>query len=195
MSRLSEIMNKYVVPGDPVCTMEEFLPGSGVYEEGGVIRSSVTGRVQVDLNLRIVNIKPTLKVPQLPGRGDVVYGTLIVLHDELAITKIFANELGIKYHNPFTGLIHISQAADKFIKSFYEILAVGDVVKAKILNNFTPYNLTIKEPKLGVVVAYCSVCGAVLKRHSSEVLKCPKCGNMEKRKLSVDYGNLKGIHT
>lgn len=190
MSRLKELTRLWVVPGDNVCVVEEFLPGTGVYEDGGFIRSSTVGLVSVDLRSRVVNVKST-KTPYLPSRGEVVYALVTVLHEELAITKIFASELGRRYANHFTGLLHVSQVLDRFVKNVYEVLAVGDVIKAKILNDSIPYMLTIKEARLGVILAYCSLCGTQLRRQSTDSLRCPKCDNVEKRKLSLDYGTFK----
>lgn len=190
MSRLRELTKLGVVPGDSVCVVEEFLPGAGVYEDGGVIRASTVGLVSVDLRSRVINVKST-KTPHLPTRGEVVYALVTVLHEELAITRIFASELGRKYVNHFTGLLHVSQVHEKFVRSINEVLAVGDVIKAKILNDSIPYTLSVKEARLGVMLAYCSLCGTQLRRQSTDSLRCPKCDNVEKRKLSLDYSTFK----
>lgn len=188
---MKEITNMKATPGEAICVIEEFLPGNWVYEDDGIVRAAVVGKVIPDLRLRTVNLKPHVKIPQLPTKGDVVYGIVTVLHDELAIIKIFASESGRKYINPFTGTIHITQVQESYVKNFYEVLAVGDIIKAKVLNNSTPYSAAIKEQKLGVVMAYCTICGSPMRKHQSDTLKCSKCGNVEKRKLSVNYGNIK----
>lgn len=72
------------------------------------------------------------------------------------------------------------------MQSLLDVVRPGDYVKAKVLNNSIPYQLTLKEPDLGVVEAYCSVCGGLLYR-SGDVLVCSLCGNREKRKTSLSY--------
>jgi exosome complex component CSL4 len=191
MSRLKELNGLGVVPGDTLCVIEEFLPGNWTYDYDNVVRATVVGRVVTDLRSRIINVKPTVKTPQLPSKGEVVYAVVTLLYDDVAITKVSASESGRKYPNPFTGLLHISQVQEGYIKNFYEVLAVGDVIKAKVLNNNTPYILTIKEPKLGVVLAYCNVCGSLMKKHLTDTLKCSVCGNLEKRKLSINYSSVR----
>ncbi|MEM1680441.1 MAG: exosome complex RNA-binding protein Csl4 [Sulfolobales archaeon] len=191
MSRLKELMNMDAVPGTALCVIEEFLPGSWVYEEEGVVRAAVVGKVSPDLRLRTISVKPCVKTPQLLSKGNIIYGLVTILYEELAVIKIFANELGRRYDNPFTGLLHITQVQEGYVRNFYDVLAVGDIVKAKVLNDTTPYSITIKEQKLGVVMAYCTICGSPMRKYQSDTLKCFKCGNIEKRKLSTSYAVIK----
>ncbi len=191
ISKLRELTNMDAVPGIALCVIEEFLPGNWVYEDQGVVRAAVVGKVRPDLRSRAISIRPSVKTPQLPSKGDVVYGLVSILYEELAIIKLFAGESGRRYSNSFTGLLHITQVQEGYVRNFYDVLAVGDVVKARVLNNTTPYSITIKEQKLGVVMAYCTVCGSPMKKHRSDTLKCLKCGGIEKRKLSVNYAIIK----
>jgi len=193
VSRVSEIDGKAVVPGDAVCVIEEFMPGAWTYVANGIIRAAVAGKVQVDIVTRTVSVKPFVKLFEIPVRGHYVYGYVVMVRDEFAIAKITSSAHHVRYAGAFTGLLHISQSSDRFIKNLYDVLRVGDIVKAKVLNDATPYNLTLKEPKLGVVMAFCGMCGSKLMKLSSDTLKCPSCGNIEKRKVSIDYGNLKGL--
>lgn len=190
MSRLRGLAGLGVVPGDGVCVAEEFLPGSGVYEDGGVIRSSSVGFTSIDLRSRVLSVRP-IKHPYLPSRGEVVCAVVTVLHEELAVARLFASESGRRYANPFTGLLHVSQVHEKFVRNLSELLAVGDIIKARVLNSSVPYMLTVREARLGVVLAYCSICGTQLRRQSTDTLRCPRCDNVERRKLSLDYGVLK----
>ena len=195
MDRVSEINGKAVVPGDTICVIEEFLPGPWTYTDNGVVRATITGKVQVDIVTRTVSIKPSVKLLEIPMRGYYVYGYVVMVKDEFAIIRITrtSSTHRIKYTSTFTGLLHISQSSDKFIKNLYDVVRVGDIVKAKVLNDAPPYNLTLKEPKLGVVLAFCGVCGGKLAKISTDTLKCSLCGEIEKRKVSIDYGNLKGL--
>lgn len=193
MSRIEQIRGKKVVPGEEVCIVEEFTSGIGTYEEDGVVRATLSGIVEPDTTLRVVHVRPKVKLPRMPSRGDIVYAVTHVVRDEIMIAKIVADGQGKKYLNPFTGLLHISQASDRFVKDLYEVVRVGDLIKAKVLGYAPPYNLTLKEPRLGVVLGFCSICGGLLKKLSTDTLKCPECGNVEKRKVSLDYGNVKGF--
>ena len=193
--RLKEINGKYVMPGDDVCVIEEFMPGIGTYEDRGIVKAALIGITQVNMNSRTVSIKPLTKELRLPSRNDVVIGIVVLVKDEYSLVKILTDSSGVKYQTPFTAILHISQVSNKFVRSLYDVVRVGDLVKAKVLNDFIPYNLTIKEPKLGVVMAFCGKCGQVLKPKDNELLTCPICGNSEKRKVSIDYGKIKGLTT
>ncbi|RLG77482.1 MAG: RNA-binding protein [Thermoprotei archaeon] len=193
MGRIEEINGRAVVPGDTICVIEEFLPGPWTYVDGGAIKAAITGNVYVDITTRTVGVRPTVKLFEVPMRGGYVYGYVVMVKDEFAIIKIVSNTHGTKYASTFTGLLHVSQSSDKFIKNLYDVVRVGDIVKAKVLNDAPPFNLTLKEPRLGVILAFCGICGSRLTRLSTDTLKCPSCSNIEKRKVSIDYGNLKGL--
>jgi len=192
-NRIKELTNRGVVPGDALCVIEEFLPGPGTYEYNGVVRAALVGSTIADLNTRVINVKPRIREPILPRRGSIVYGIIVLIREEYAIVRLVSDVSGIKYHTSFTAILHISQVTDKFIKDLFEVLRMGDIVKAKVLNDSIPYNISIKDPKLGVVLAFCGRCGSLLKFESGDLLKCPACGNSERRKVSADYGKLKGL--
>ncbi|MCD6428582.1 MAG: exosome complex RNA-binding protein Csl4 [Desulfurococcales archaeon] len=193
MGRVEEINGKAVVPGDTICVIEEFLPGPWTYVVDGAIKAAITGRVYVDIAMRTVSVRPTVKLFEVTMRGTYIYGYVVMVKDEFAIIKVVGSAHGTKYASTFTGLLHISQSSDKFIKNLYDVVRVGDIVKAKVLNDAPPFNLTFKEPRLGVILAFCGTCGHRLTKLSTDTLKCPICGNIEKRKVSIDYGNLKGL--
>jgi exosome complex component CSL4 len=86
----------------------------------------------------------------------------------------------------FRGVLHISQAAETRIQSLYDVIRLSDVVRVRVLNNYIPFVVTMKDARLGVIAAYCSRCGAPLVKEK-DVLKCRVCGNTEMRKLAPDY--------
>jgi len=194
LGRLDEIQGRRVTPGEEICVIEEFLPGVGTFDQDGVVRAAMTGVTQVDILSRVVFVKPSVNLPKIPEKGEVVYGIVQVVKDEFAIVKIAGDYHGRRYPTCFTGLLHISQSTDRYVKNLYEVVRVGDVLKAKVLNNYPPYNLTIKEHRLGVVLAFCGKCGNRMARSSNDTLKCDSCGNIEKRKVSSDYGQLRVLH-
>ncbi len=192
MSRIKELHQKFVEPGDEIGVIEEFIPGVGTYVDSlGVIRASLPGYVLVDMMSRQVVVRQATKVPRIPKKGECVYGVVVNVRDELAIVHLISDCQGSRYSSEFTGLLHISQAADKYLKDIHEAVGLGDIIKARVTSDKLPYGLSLREGRNGVVIAFCSKCGSALKKLSGEVLACPKCGNREKRKVSPDYGNLK----
>jgi len=192
VKRVEEISKLKLTPGDDVCVIEEFLPGVGAYEHKGLVKSAVVGTPKLDLNLRVVYVTPLSKKPSMPEAGSLVYGVVVLVKDEYAVVKIVCDAKGTRYSTPFTGVIHITQVSDKYVKSLYELLGLGDVVKAKVLNDSIPYNLTIKEARLGIVATSCRVCGGKLVK-TGEGLKCSECGTVDKRRVSSEYGHIKCV--
>ena len=186
----SKLQGLPVAPGDPLCVIEEFMPGEGVYvDENGVIRAARLGVVEVDMASRRISVRPAQRKPVTPSKGSAVYALLYAVpREDLALFKVFAGERAVPFSGVFTGVLHISQAADHMIKSIYDVVKPGDIVRATVLSSTPPYMLSIKRPQDGVVLAYCSVCGAPLYREpGSSTLVCTRCGNREKRKIAANY--------
>ena len=69
-----------------------------------------------------------------------------------------------------------------------DVCKPGDIIRAKVISEKNRiYHLTTNDNGLGILYAFCSRCGTLLEPQRYE-LKCPKCGNIENRKMSSDYG-------
>ncbi len=184
---------RFVVPGDLLAVIEEYFPGEGTYvlEERGEIRAAVAGHPFIDVRARRLNVRPAGRTPKVPKRGSTVYGYVsMVPRDDLALVRTTMEYplLKIRELEWFPGILHISQASDKYVNSIYQVVRLGDIVKAQVLNSKPPYILSIRQPSYGVVAALCSRCGALLeKRPGTHLLICPRCGNKESRKTSPSY--------
>lgn len=175
------------VPGDLIGVAEEFLPGPGTYEVNYQIRSAIVGRVVKDLRSKVVRVEP-LKVLKMPQPGATVLAVVTEIREDFARAKILAvNNVFTHYY--FTGILHVTQVVERVgeVKHMFNYVRLGDLVRARVLNHTPPYLLSIRDPKLGVVLASCSRCGATLKLHG-EKLKCSQCGNVETRKVGHGYG-------
>ncbi len=179
--------SRLVTPGEPLCAPEEFMPGPGTYVDGGHVRAAQLGIASYDLKTRIVTVKPLASQPRIPKTGDVVLGVVVNIRDELATLKIVADDKGENYSGTYTGILHVSQVSTRYVKVVEEAVKMGDLMKVKILRDSVPYQLTLKDARLGVVAAACSNCGGLLVKTSSGQLKCPRCGSVERRKTAPDY--------
>lgn len=183
-------MKSIVVPGEMICVEEEFTPLEGVYTLDGIVRASTVGIPMYDTVGRKVYVKP-IKNLKRPKSGDVVIGVVDRVRDEMATVKIVGYDVASTFKHTFTGILHVSQVMDSRIQSIHDYVKLGDFVKVKILNSYIPYIVSMKDPKLGVVLAYCSRCGFQLVK-AGDTLKCMRCGNIENRKISTDYMLVKG---
>ncbi len=184
---MPERTRKLVTPGDILGVEEEFIPIHGAYvDHESFIRSQVVGLVFTDIIKKNIIVKHVKDKPLVPKQGDTVEGIVTGVSDDLAFINIYSiNDKFARTIN-FTGVIHISQVSTEFLSSMYDALRLGEVVRAKVLNNNYPFQLTTKDPTLGVIVAYCSKCGETLRRRNDKLV-CPRCGNVEKRKISSYY--------
>ncbi len=179
---------RIVLPGDKLYVVEEFLPGKGTYSyHDGWVRASVIGEPVIDMIQRMVSIRNYSGKPCYPRPGDIVVGVITSLSDDIAFLDIFLIENKISGSTSFTGVLHVSQASEKFIKSMYEAYRLGDIVRARVLNDKSPFQLSTKGVQFGVIAALCSRCGGLLKRKSDDSLECPVCGSIEPRKVSIKY--------
>ncbi|WFO75907.1 exosome complex RNA-binding protein Csl4 [Desulfurococcaceae archaeon MEX13E-LK6-19] len=177
-----------VTPGDKICVIEEYLPGSGTYDYiDGWVRSALVGRIVIDRNQRMIVVRQVKNRPYTPKPGDIVIGVIASMSDDLAFINIIQIEGKTSPSTSFTGVLHISQASDKYVETMYDVIRLGDIIRAKVLNDRIPYQLSLKGPQFGVIAAMCSKCGGMLKKKSEEILYCPRCGNVEKRKVSIKY--------
>ncbi|HID60825.1 MAG TPA: RNA-binding protein [Hadesarchaea archaeon] len=179
----------FVVPGDFLATVEEFVPGDGAYEENGRIYSSCVGVVLVDARTKHVSVFSRVLGPPIPKRGDVVIGQVEEVRDQFANVFIEAlrgredRELPI----PNYGTVHISQTHTGYVKDLSKQFKPGDIIRAKVLSARKDIvQLTTAGEDLGVIVARCSRCRELLELERTK-LHCPGCGNVEFRKLVRDY--------
>jgi len=176
----------FVLPGDKIGCVEEFEAGEGVYEENGELYASVAGKTIIEG--RIVKIEPINRIPKLE-RGDVVIGKVIDVRNSIALIKLM-RKLGHDRElvRSTIGILHVSNVQSEFLSSIGSVIRFGDIVKAEILDE--SLKLSIKAREMGVIKSKCSKCRSELYLDGDK-LKCPKCGNVESRKVSSDYG--KGV--
>ena len=174
-------------PGDVLAVIEEFVPQSNVYVYDGNIISSVIGVVRKDMEKREIEVKP-LRAPVVPRKDDIIHGVVVRIKDIYALVNIFYVESLKKYfHVPFTGILHVMNISSTFVKSIYDAVGYGDVIKARVISEKgPPFSLSTRGRDLGVIYARCSLCMRPL-RKSGFNLYCPRCRVQFKRKLSYEY--------
>ena len=176
-----------VVPGERLGVIEEFVPDSGTYVKDGVIYSKIVGRELVDLQSRRVSVYPAAEGAVVPKVSGVVLGQVGNAQSDNVLVKIF--KVGNKkISGEFGGILHISDVSDRYVTSMNDVCKPGDIVRAKVISEKNRvFHLTTNDKNLGIIDAFCSRCGSLLEPDRYE-LHCPKCGNIEKRKLAPDYG-------
>jgi exosome complex component CSL4 len=176
-----------VLPGERLGVIEEFIPDSGTYVDNGVIYSKIVGRALMDLLSKRVSVYPLVDRIPVPKVSTTVVGQVGNAQSDNVLVRIF--KIGSKkLSGVFTGILHISDVQQRYVKSMNEVCKPGDIIRTKVISNKNQIShLSTNDKGLGVVYAFCSRCSNLLepKRHE---MRCPKCGNVEKRKIALDYG-------
>ena len=176
-----------VVPGERLGVIEEFVPDSGTYVKDGVIFSKIVGRSLVDLQNRRVSVYPASEGAVVPKLSGTVLGQVGNAQSDNVLVRIF--KVGNKkISGEFGGILHISDVSDRYVTSMNDVCKPGDIIRAKVISEKNRiFHLTTNDKNLGVLDAFCSRCGNLLEPERYE-LRCPKCGNIESRKMAPDYG-------
>jgi exosome complex component CSL4 len=176
-----------VVPGERLGVIEEFVPDSGTYVKDGVIFSKIVGRSLVDLQSRRVSVYPAVEGAVVPKLSSTVLGQIGNSQSDNVLVRIF--KVGNKkISGEFGGILHISDVSDRYVTSMNDVCKPGDIVRAKVISEKNRiFHLTTNDKNLGIIDAFCSRDGTLMEQDRYD-LKCPKCGNIEKRKLAPDYG-------
>jgi len=178
-----------VLPGDYLGVIEEYLPSDGVKEENGNLIATRAGRVRINMEKMEISVEPVTDTPPLPQVGDTVLAQVLEVKPQVVIVQLLRIEGKGNREIATSKLagIHISQVKNGFVEDMSKEFKVGDIVRARVISNEkTPIQLTTKGPDLGVVYAFCSRCRTPLIRRGDRLI-CPKCGNVETRKMSNLY--------
>lgn len=176
-----------VVPGERLGVIEEFIPDAGTYVKDGVIYSKVIGRTAIDFVHKRVSVFQLVHGARVPNTGSTVLGQVSNAQTDTAGVRIF--EIGNEEVNGvFTGILHVSDVQMRYVDSMFDVCKAGDIIRAKVISEKNrTYHLSTKDKNLGVVYGFCSNCGNILEP-KRQGMHCPRCGRIERRKISADYG-------
>lgn len=176
-----------VMPGERLGVIEEFIPDSGTYVKDGVIYSKIVGRSLVDLQNRRVSVYPVVEGAVVPKLGSIILGQIGNSQSDNVLVKIF--KVGRKkISGTFGGILHVSDVSDRYVDSMSDVCKPGDIVRAKVISEKNQvFHLSTNDKNLGILNAFCSKDSTLLELQRYD-LKCPKCGNIERRKITQDYG-------
>ena len=185
-----ERQGMFVVPGDRIGVIEEFLPGPGTYVRDGEIRAANVGFLLLNMNARRVSVfRPTkLKgAACVPRPGHVVVGEVSETQQTYSLARIWMVS-SRHLSGFFTGLLHISNVGLR-VRNMFNVARPGDILRARVLSvKNRVCHLSLADRRLGVIYAFCSNCGELLKARRDKKLICEACGSLELRKLASDYG-------
>jgi exosome complex component CSL4 len=182
------IKEKRVIPGEKLSVIEEFDSGTYTYLNNDEVRSLRTGEVVPNLKARTINIKSAVDLPRVPQIGDIVIGIVETAQSGSANIKI---ELINEQYSAagFSGMLQFDSSGRGKLRRI-SICKAGDYIKAEVFSTLNSIiHLSIEDPDNGVIQSKCSICGSRVTRFRDGI-KCNKCGNIEDRKLSSEFGKI-----
>ncbi|NVM01621.1 MAG: exosome complex RNA-binding protein Csl4 [Candidatus Helarchaeota archaeon] len=179
----------FVIPGEKIGVIEMYFPGPGTYEDDGKIYATVMGNLKINKRERIISVINNKKIP-IPERNDIVIGRVGMIKKQVAIVEINNNNK-FNANAIFSADLHISNVAKSYVDNISDVFKPFDVIRARVLSNKdTFFQITTASSSLGVILAYCVICGSVLELRGKN-LYCTSCNRFEQRKIARDYGSMK----
>src|SRR6266851_2660579 len=109
---INKLDGTFVVPGEKLGVVEEFDPGRGTVEVGGVVYSSQTGLASIDPKRHIVSVKPATGPVVAAEAVSTIIGIVEKLQEKLAIINMAAVD-GKKMERPVTRRLRLSNASPR----------------------------------------------------------------------------------
>jgi exosome complex component CSL4 len=179
---------KLVLPGKEIASAEEVTAGDGTFEENGKIKASRIGEVHIDETKKIATVQPVTSIPVKVKKGDTVIGEVRDVRNSIIIVDIIqvvGKERSL--YGDKTAIIHVSEISMQYVKDPLTEYRAGDIIRAKVIQEYPNLQLSTKGPNLGSIKSLCVKCRYPLKL-KGKILECERCGNKETRKMAIDYG-------
>ena len=178
-----------VLPGDKLSTSEELLCGDGTFEEDGIIRAARIGRYIVDEKHKRAVVKPLTSVPVILKKGDTVLAEVRSVRSNMVIADVI-HVVGKKraISGDKNATLRVSEISTSYVKDPATEYGVGDIIRASVSQVRPSLQLVTKDRNLGVIKGLCAKCRHPLIK-KDRILECGNCGNKEKRKTAMDYGD------
>jgi exosome complex component CSL4 len=180
----------FVMPGDILGVSEQFLPDKWTYDDGGYIKASVLGTVDISSSNKRISIIPSSGTPAILSVGDSVYGEITDVRGQRATINVQKMKgTNRRLALPYMAAIHISQIKKGYLEKLIDAYRIGDVIEAtvsKIIGDNLDLNTEDKEN--GVIKAMCARCRAyMIPTGRRDELYCEVCDRKERRKISINY--------
>jgi len=112
--------SQFVLPGERLGVIEEFIPDAGTYIKDGIIYSKVVGRASVDFLNKRVSVYSLVHGTRVPKIGSIVLGQVSNAQTQNAGVRIF--KIGKKQLSGFfTGILHISDVQLRYVESMFDV--------------------------------------------------------------------------
>ena len=194
MSKESSNDKKIVITGEFLGVVEEFLPDKqSTFVKDGQIYATKTGLININNKERKLGISTYQEEDRKVVKvGDVVIGVVLFLRKYSIGMRLYLINGKVHFNSSAFGNVHVSQISNKYVEKIPDAFQITDIVRSRVVEqNYNEYKLSTSGKNLGVIYADCVICGKPLNKIGYDKLRCGRCGNVETRKLSEDYRDVK----
>lgn len=183
---------EFVLPGDKLGIIEQYLPGKGTYDNNGNIEATTLGNVIIDSKNKTIYIEPKAGSPATLKVGDKIYGQITDIKPQrinVNIDRLVNTQRNLSL--PYMGSIHISKVKNGYLEKISDAFRIGDIIKAKVVKvTGDNVDLSTVDYDCGVLKAMCTRCREYMNTTDKEnELQCKRCYKKERRKISSEYVN------
>lgn len=86
------------------------------------------------------------------------------------------------------GTLKVSEISKSYVKEPATEFSAGDIIRARVTQVKPSIQLETKDNNYGTIKSFCSKCRYPLLKKEN-MLECDNCGNKERRRTAMDYGN------
>ena len=179
---------KLVLPGDHLSSAEEAEPGENTYTDKDEVYSAASGENASEPGR--ASVKTRGRLLKQPSVGMSVYGVVIKASLNKAVvgcissTEAEGGGRGVQ----FDAVLPVTAIRRDYVRDIRDEVKIGDIIKARIETvERTGYEISLKSPDSGVVVAFCPKCRRRMDL-SERIFICGSCGWKERRKLPLKEG-------
>lgn len=188
----SQISENYVTVGQEIGHEAQYLgTDKTTYIEDGKIYAAIPGYLEKNEEKRTIRVNPKNDDRKTPKPGDMVTGQIYSIRRHSVGVKILTLNNKLVVDMGYTGNIHISKIANKYIKSIDDVFLKFDFIRAEVIKkHIAEYQLKCDKPHLGVIKSYCKFCGTKMERKGKEQVICPFCNHSERKTMASDYNDI-----
>ncbi|KAI8866346.1 hypothetical protein GQ42DRAFT_76564 [Ramicandelaber brevisporus] len=184
-------MTTTTLPGTLLGSTVDLAAGAGTYVNNGQIYASVYGTKEISGQAgakSTVSVVHNRRVSIVPSIGDVVYGRILRISQQLAAVAIVSIDGKGATSDEFQGIVRLQNVRateiDKIV--MHNMFRPGDIIRAEVLSlgDSRSYYLSTADNRFGVIYAVSASAGCPMVPISWEQMQCPLTGDVEMRKCA-----------
>lgn len=179
-----------VLPGDALAFAEEFLPGSGTFDDGTYLRAARFGKFEVDSKDMRAAVVPATSIPSVVKVGDFIFGKITMLKPSMAGVEVLHVEGDTRgVAGDTNGTLHVSKISNRYVQDVSREYRLGDIIRAGVVETKPSIQLSTDHERCGAILCLCLRDRFPLKK-VGKGLECPVCLKKDARNTAPDYGQV-----